>query len=505
MSVFVHPSSDVSPEASIGAGTRIWDWTKVREGARIGTDVTIGQHVYIDCGVSVGDRSKIQNGANVYAGVDVGADVFIGPAVTFTNDLYPRATGDWRLVSTIVEAGASIGANATIRCGVTLGAGCMVGAGSVVIADVAPGELVVGNPARPVGHVGPDGRRVQRNAVPASSDGSSSPGPSTPSPRRRRDEPMRVAVVGVGGMGRNHARVYSTMKGVDLVAVVDPDADRARDVAGQYGCSPLSGIEGLPEIDAVSIAAPSTAHADLGTHFLQQGVHCLVEKPLATSRDEALRLIGAAEGSGARLMVGHIERFNPAVRQLQEIIDPGDIVVVNARRMSSVSNRIADVDVVSDLMVHDLDIVRFLTDDAIREVTARGVDGPNGADHVTALLSLAHGGVASLTASRITQNKVRTLEVTTRDRFFTVDYPNQELLIYRQGRIGAEAEDGSYVLDVGTERVFVRRLEPLVEELQHFVGVARGDHPPEVDGPVALEALDLVWTIQTQLEAPVPA
>ena len=115
--------------------------------------------------------------------------------------------------------------------------------------------------------------------------------------------------------------------------------------------------------------------------------------------------------------------------------------------------------------------------------------------------------MASLTASRVTQNQVRSLEVTTRERFYTVDYPNQELLIYRQGRIGEMAsDDGSYVLDVGTERVFVRRLEPLVEELQHFIGAARGDHEPEVDGASALAALELVWTIQESLrQAVVPA
>ena len=161
MATFIHDSSDVSPQAEIGARTMIWNWTKVREGARIGADVTIGQHVYIDRDVHVGDRCKIQNGANIFAGVTLGDDVFVGPAATFTNDLYPRASGDWRLVPTVVEDGASIGANATIRCGVTLGAGCMVGAGSVVIRDVGPGQLVVGNPARVVGPVKRDEERAE--------------------------------------------------------------------------------------------------------------------------------------------------------------------------------------------------------------------------------------------------------------------------------------------------------------------------------------------------------
>ena len=150
---FIHDTADVSLDAEIGTGSLIWNWTKVRERAVIGSNVRIGQHVYIDHDVVIGDNCKIQNGANVFHGVTLADDVFIGPAVTFTNDPYPRTSGDWDVVKTMVERGASIGANATILCGVTLGADCMVGAGSVVLADVAAGMLVVGNPARVVGPV----------------------------------------------------------------------------------------------------------------------------------------------------------------------------------------------------------------------------------------------------------------------------------------------------------------------------------------------------------------
>lgn len=159
-SVMIHPTADVDPDAAVGAGTSIWNWTKVREGATVGHDCSIGQHGYVDTNVVIGDRCKIQNAVNMFDGLSVGSDVFIGPAVTFTNDLHPRAAGDWQITRTRVEDGASIGANATIVCGVTLGAGSMVGAGAVVIHDVAPGTLVVGNPARPVG----DAPKPQRRA-----------------------------------------------------------------------------------------------------------------------------------------------------------------------------------------------------------------------------------------------------------------------------------------------------------------------------------------------------
>ena len=150
-SVTIHPTADVDQRAVIGAGSTIWNWTKVREGASIGSGVSVGQHVYVDTNVRIGDRCKIQNTVNIFDGVVIGSDVFIGPAATFTNDRHPRAAGDWQITRTVVEDGASIGANATIVCGVTLGVGCMVGAGAVVTKDVPPGVLVVGNPAHSIG------------------------------------------------------------------------------------------------------------------------------------------------------------------------------------------------------------------------------------------------------------------------------------------------------------------------------------------------------------------
>jgi len=145
---YIDDRAEVSPEAVIGDGCKIWDWTKVREDVRIGDGVSIGQGCYIDHGVVIGDQCKIQNSVNIYNGVTIGDEVFIGPAVTFTNDLHPSAVGEWLVTPTIVGNGASIGANATIVCGVAIGEGAVVGAGSVVIDDVPTRALVVGNPAR---------------------------------------------------------------------------------------------------------------------------------------------------------------------------------------------------------------------------------------------------------------------------------------------------------------------------------------------------------------------
>ena len=314
--------------------------------------------------------------------------------------------------------------------------------------------------------------------------------------------PLRVAVVGAGEMGRNHLRVYSALKGVEVVAVVDPDAERAERAAAQYGCRALASVEGLVGlVEAASVAVPSSSHADVGAFLLDHGVHCLIEKPLATTRDECRLLIDTAARRGVVLLVGHVERFNPVVQQLAEILEGATVHAVDARRMSAVSKRIVDVDVVADLMVHDLDIVLSLTKSPVTEVFAQGVrtNGASGEDYVTAALSFADGAMASLTASRITQNKIRELHVTADLGFVTANYTTQELLVYRQGQFSRLTTPGGqapYALDLAIERVFVRAGEPLVRELQHFVGAVVEGEPVRVPGEDALEALELVWRVQ---------
>lgn len=307
-------------------------------------------------------------------------------------------------------------------------------------------------------------------------------------------------------MGANHARVLNDLKGADLVGVSDRNEDTAKEIAATNGVQLFSVVEELVEvIDAATIAVPSSLHADVACPILERGVHCLIEKPLATSALDAARLIDAARKGGSQLLVGHIERFNPAVSQLLEILDSEeDVLAVSARRMSAVSSRVLDVDVVSDLMVHDLDIVLQLLGD-VAEVSARGVirtDSP-GEDYVSALLTSTSGAMATVTASRVTQNQIRELDVTTGSRFLTVDYADQSLNIFRQGRIGqlgqGPSQDSRYVLDIGTERVFVRRVEPLAVELRHFLDVARGAAQPVISGEQALRVLEVVWEIQHQV------
>jgi UDP-2-acetamido-3-amino-2,3-dideoxy-glucuronate N-acetyltransferase len=157
---FIHPTAEVHASAKIGEGVSIWNWSKVREGARIGAATNVGQGVYVDIDTRIGARCKIQNGVYVYSGVTLGDDVFVGPNATFTNDRVPRAHPHWEIVETIVEEGASIGANATIICGIRLGRHCMVAAGAVVTKDVPDFGLVMGAPARLFDYISVSGKRA---------------------------------------------------------------------------------------------------------------------------------------------------------------------------------------------------------------------------------------------------------------------------------------------------------------------------------------------------------
>jgi UDP-2-acetamido-3-amino-2,3-dideoxy-glucuronate N-acetyltransferase len=164
-SVFVHPTAEVEPGARVGAGTRIWHLAHIRSTARVGAGCVIGRNVYVDADVEIGDSVKIQNNVSVYKGVTLEDEVFVGPCAVFTNDLRPRAQStDWQIVPTLIRRGASIGANATIVCGIEIGSYAMVAAGSVVTKDVAPYQLVAGNPARPRGWVDERGEVVSRDA-----------------------------------------------------------------------------------------------------------------------------------------------------------------------------------------------------------------------------------------------------------------------------------------------------------------------------------------------------
>lgn len=499
---FVHPSAEVAPDAAIGPGTRIWHGAQVREGAVIGANCVLGKGVYVDRGVCIGNGVRIQNGVSIYAGVQVEDDVFIGPEVTFTNDRHPRAfAGSWELVPTLVRRGASIGANATIVCGVTIGEYAMVGAGAVVTRDVPPFAMVYGNPARVMGRVDRRGRRVRGAA-----DQGHSPAPpaaraglSSRNGLQAADGRVRFGVIGAGEMGRNHVRVLLSL-GEDAVVmgVADPDPAalaRAREEYGVAGYADHAAL--LPLVDAVVIAAPAACHAALAMECLAAGKHVLVEKPMAATLAEAEELARRAEASGRVFMVGHVERFNPVVEMLEgALAGVGRIIGVQARRLSPWNGRGTDVDVVADLMVHDLDLVRALLHGSVARCQAGGVRGPSGlADFAAATLVFDGGAVAALVASRLTAEKVRCLEVTAEKGYVRADLLERKLFVTRGSRALHEG-DGAYRQESVVEKVFIPNGEPLRAELAHFIACVRGGERPRVGAAEGLEAMRLVAAIQ---------
>ena len=251
---------------------------------------------------------------------------------------------------------------------------------------------------------------------------------------------VRVAVIGAGMMGKNHLKTYKNMQGVDLVGVYDIFPEAREKAAEMFSIKAFSSLEEVAEnVDAVSVVTTSVTHADVGEFFLNKGIHCMMEKPLATTEEGCRRLINAAAKNNVTLLVGHIEQFNPAVEQMHKILhDTSKIRSLTAQRMSAASGRITDVDVSMDLMIHDAEIILSLVQSPIKNVQAAAVttpDHPEGKDYITALLTFENGVTANITASRITQARVRTLTVTTDTNYIDMDFINQSINVHSQGRM----------------------------------------------------------------------
>ncbi len=310
---------------------------------------------------------------------------------------------------------------------------------------------------------------------------------------------VRTGVVGVGSMGENHARVYAELPGVELVGVADADADRAAAVAAEYGTEAVPEDELRRRADAVSVAVPTAYHAPVVRRCIDAGVDVLVEKPFVDDAETGRELARRAREAGVTLQVGHVERFNPAVTALSDILPGLDVIAVSARRLGPPVARDISDGVVSDLMIHDLDVVRSLVDSEVTDVSAVAPD----ADHATATLSFADGTVADLTASRVTQRKVRRLDVVAAECLVTVDYLDQSVEIHRSSVPEYVREDGDlrYRHEGVVERPLIDSREPLKCELESFVAVASGDESPRVPPEDALAVLELVWDIEAELGA----
>lgn len=320
---------------------------------------------------------------------------------------------------------------------------------------------------------------------------------------------IRVAVIGAGMMGKNHLRTYKNLNGVDLIGVYDIFPEACKAAAETFGIKAFSSLEDVAkEVDAVSVVTTSVTHAEVGEFFLNKGIHCLMEKPLATTEMQCQKLIKAAKKNNVTLLVGHIEQFNPAVEQMHKLLsDTSKICALSAHRMSAASGRITDVDVAMDLMIHDVEVILSLVKSPVVNVQASAVKtktSPKGKDFITALLEFENGVTADITASRITQARVRTLSVTTDTNYIDMDFINQSINVHTQGRMPYVNQDEipdwmHYGLKGSVEQLFIPTNQPLQAELNHFMNCVRGTETPRITGEAALEALKVIWEIEDKL------
>ena len=319
-------------------------------------------------------------------------------------------------------------------------------------------------------------------------------------------KPVKVGVIGIGNMGWNHARVLSLLRDAELVGVADPDSARGALAKEQFGCEWFEDYNALiSEVEAVCIAVPTLLHHPVGMACLQAGVHVLIEKPIAASEQEARELIAAAEQADRLLQVGHIERFNPAFRELLNVVANEEVVVLEGRRHSPHADRANDVSVVLDLMIHDIDLVLELAGAPVVGFAAAGGrsgDGP--IDYVTATLNFANGVAASLTASKMSHRKVRCLSAHCRASLVEADFLHRNLRIHRRAQESYSATRGEllYRHDGFIEEVSITPTEPLYAELEHFLQCVRGTARPAVDGLQASRALRLADLIEQAVEQP---
>ena len=295
---------------------------------------------------------------------------------------------------------------------------------------------------------------------------------------------VRVAVVGTGEFGRNHARVYRELEGAELVGVYDKDSARAEAVAAEFNTKVLPGLESLRGgADAVSVAVPTVAHAEVGCRLMDMGLDVLIEKPMAVDLSEAQALLDAAKRNKRILQVGHVERFNPAVTAVEPILNRP--LFFEVHRLGVFTPRSLDVDVIYDLMIHDLDILLAIVKEPVTEVKAVGIPVlTDKVDIAHARLEFAGGAVANVTASRVSTERVRKMRFFQQHEYISLDYGRRDALRVGVKRPGPQPE-------FAFEKLHAPAVEPLRAELGAFLEAVRTRREPSTDGVAGYAALEL--------------
>jgi UDP-N-acetylglucosamine 3-dehydrogenase len=313
------------------------------------------------------------------------------------------------------------------------------------------------------------------------------------------DDLLRVGVVGIGVMGSNHARVFADMPGVRLAGVVDPDRKQREFVSGALGCAAYPDIEGLlaDGVDALTIAAPTHLHRDLAIASIERGVHVMVEKPIAPSVEEGNAIIAAARRAGVTLMVGHVERFNPAVEAIKDAIRHEDILSIAITRVGPFPPRMSNVGVVIDLAVHDIDLIRWFTDSEITEVQPQLSSAIAEREDIALLqFRTASGVLAHINTNWITPFKARNVTVATRNKYVMGD-----LLTRQVTECFGFQPDGSYSM----RHLSVGHAEPLRSELQAFISAVHTGKKPAVTGEEGVAGLEIAIRCLQNTSVPVAA
>ena len=303
---------------------------------------------------------------------------------------------------------------------------------------------------------------------------------------------IRVAVVGCGEFGRNHARVYRELETAELVGVLDLNKERATQVAQEFHTQTFQSMEELRgAVDAASVAVPTVAHEEVGCRLMEMGIDVLVEKPMARTVREADGLIDTANKNGRILQVGHVERFNPAVLAVEPVVNRP--LFFEVHRLGVFTPRSLDVDVIYDLMIHDLDILLALVKEPVEEVKAVGIPVlTQKVDIAHARLEFVGGAVANVTASRVSTERVRKMRFFQQHEYISLDYARRDALRIGVKRPGPEPE-------FGFEKLPAPAVEPLRAELEAFVKAVKTRVPPRTDGKAGRAALELASRVMESI------
>jgi len=329
---------------------------------------------------------------------------------------------------------------------------------------------------------------------------------------------IKAAVVGVGHLGRHHARIYAELPGVQLVAVADTNQKRAEGIAQACHCKPCGDYRKLiGRVDVVSVAAPTELHHEIAKEFLEAGVAVLVEKPMTKTLEEGERLVAIARAKGVTLQVGHVERFNPAVMAVQRFIKPPRFI--ESHRLSPYTFRSRDIGVVMDLMIHDIDIILHLAQSELVNVEALGFGIISKTEDIAnARLTFANGCVANVTASRISNKAMRKMRLFSDDSYVSLDYGTREAFIYRptekilSGEFDveeflrsvdltkvAELKDLVFKDLVHIEKLQMDEHEPLKAEIESFINAVKTGSEPVVTGEHGLRAMKAAMMITEKI------